>query len=126
MSPSLATGVDLVDVSRFRELSHPIRDRFFRRVFTEEERIEIGVSLERAAGFFAAKEALAKALGCGIGPISWQEIEIQKDNAGKPGLRLSGKALKLSDQIGIVEWSLSISHTKEHAIGLVVGLSGSL
>jgi len=63
MNPGLASGIDLVEISRFRELSPAIRDRFFLRVFTQQERENIRGSFERAAGIFAAKEALAKALG---------------------------------------------------------------
>lgn len=122
MSKSLASGLDMVEIHRFRELNSSIRERFFRRVFTSDERKQITGNPERAAGYFAAKEALAKALGCGIGPVGWQEIEIIKDRLGKPELKLHGQAMELSSQAGIVEWSLSISHTKQNAIAMVIGV----
>jgi len=121
---NLFTGVDLVEVQRFNDLSPSIRGRFFERVFTSVERQAIGDHLERAAGYFAAKEALAKALGCGIGPIKWQEIEVIKDDLGKPHAKLSGKALAISHEKGITEWSLSISHSRQNAIAMVIGLKG--
>lgn len=122
MNRGLTSGVDIVEIDRFRDLNPSIRDRLFQRVFTSGERQEIGDYLERAAGFFAAKEAAAKALGCGIGPVSWQEIEIIKDRLGKPTLMLNGKAMELSVGAGVVEWNLSISHTKHNAIAMVIGV----
>ena len=71
------TGIDLVEIDRFINLNPAVRKRFYRRVFTESELGYIGESFNRAAGIFAAKEAVAKALGCGIGPISWQDIIIR-------------------------------------------------
>lgn len=122
MSKYLTSGLDIVEIQRFRELIPSIRDRFFRRIFTTDERKEIGDNLERAAGYFAAKEALVKALGCGIGPVRWQEIEVVKDRLGKPELILLGKAGELSEEAGIIEWNLSISHTKHNAIAMVIGV----
>lgn len=122
MNPMITTGIDLVEISRFKDLSPAIRERFFQRVFTENERKSIGNSFQRAAGFFAAKEALVKALGCGIGPVSWHEIEVLKDEAGKPELRLLSQAQVVADQAGISAWSVSITHTRDHAIAMVIGI----
>ena len=122
MNRDLATGIDIVEVQRFRDLSPSIRERFFQRVLTAGEREAMAGQFERAAGFFAAKEALSKALGCGIGPISWQEIEILKNEQGKPELKLYGNALKIAVQAGISDWSLSISHTRQNAIAMVIGV----
>lgn len=124
MIQNLFTGIDLVEIQRFSDLAPAIRERFFGRVFTPGERQAIGEHLERAAGFFATKEALAKALGCGIGPINWQEIEVIKDDLGKPKVKLCGEALAISRQLGIIEWSLSISHSRQNAIAMVIGLKG--
>lgn len=81
----IVSGVDLVEVDRLRGKS----DGFMRRVYTPGER-ERAVSTESLAGLWAVKEAVAKALGTGIGAVSFQEIEVLKDANNKPILQLSG------------------------------------
>ncbi len=118
----VASGIDLVEIERFRQLKPEILKRFYERVFTIKELGHIGSSFERAAGLFAAKEAIVKALGCGIGPVSWQEVEIQHQSEGSPVARLQGNAANLAQEKGISEISVSISHTKEHAIAMAVAI----
>ncbi|NSW52879.1 MAG: holo-ACP synthase [Anaerolineae bacterium] len=119
---NLRTGIDLVEISRFGDLREDLRARFIERVFTEAEITLCHGRDERLAGRFAVKEAVAKALGCGIGAVSWQEIEILRGEQGEPLLILHGKAQVLAEELGLVEWSVSISHTHLHAVGLAVGL----
>ena len=90
----IATGIDLVEIARFRQLKPEILARFYQRVFTPGEIAYIGQRFEAAAGIFSAKEAVVKALGCGIGPVSWQEIEIHHNAEGMPQVELHGSALK--------------------------------
>ncbi len=116
----LHSGVDIVEIDRLVELQDAIKPRFLARVFTPEELRLAGGSEGRLAGRFAVKEAVAKALGCGIGRVSWQEIEVLQDQAGKPLLVLHGKALEMSNQLDIQTWSISISHTATLAIGFAV------
>jgi holo-[acyl-carrier protein] synthase len=118
----LRTGIDLVEISRLEQLHPPIRQRFFQRVFTPRELEESQESLPSLAGRFAAKEAVAKALGCGIGPISWQEIEIQRGESGQPVLKLLGNAQRIAEEQGLQTWSISISHTHEHAVSVAVAI----
>ena len=92
-------------------------------MFTPEERVHIGQSLQRAAGIFAAKEAAVKALGCGIGPVSWQEVRVRHNTDGLPLLELQGAAAAMADRLGIRSWSLSITHTHELAAAVTIGLS---
>ena len=120
MSARVLTGIDLVEVSRFRDLNPSIRDRFYARVFSPEERDHICASLQRAAGLFAAKEAAVKALGCGIGPVSWQEVRVRHNPQGLPYLDLVGAAHKLARKLGIASWSLSITHTRDLAAAVAV------
>ncbi len=122
MSARVLSGIDLVEIARFRALNPAIRARFYQRVFTQEERTYAGASLQRAAGLFAAKEAAVKALGCGIGPVSWQEVRVRHDPGGLPSLDLQGAAAALAHKAGITSWSLSITHTKELAAAVAVAL----
>ena len=118
----LRTGVDLVEISRFKHLKPEIRQRFIERIFIPEEIQEFGDSDQRLAAGFAAKEAASKALGCGIGPISWHEISLTHLPNGEPVIQFSGKAAALAAEMGLRQWSISISHSKTHAIAMVVAL----
>ena len=117
---SLRSGIDLIEIARLEGVQPAIRERFLARVFTPQELEDARDSSLHLAGRFAAKEAVAKALGCGIGPVSWQEIEIQRGQAGEPMLVLYGKARQMADELGLTTWSVSISHTKEYALALAV------
>lgn len=112
----IRNGIDLVEISRLRELNPKIRERFVQRVFTAAEIEESGARDASLAGKFSAKEAAAKALGCGIGRVTWQEIEILSDRQGKPILHLHGNASQIAHEQHWSTWSLSISHTKEIAL----------
>jgi len=115
----------MIEISRLDEIQPGIRSRFLQRVFTPIELAECQGNSPSLAGRFAAKEAVAKALGCGIGPISWLEIEIKRAASGEPCLKLFGHAESMAYTMGLTTWSVSISHTREYAIALVVA-SGEL
>jgi holo-[acyl-carrier protein] synthase len=119
MSP-LRSGIDLVEVKRLGLLQEAIRSRFLERVFTPAELEYARNSDLHLAGRFAAKEAVAKALGTGIGPVSWQEIEILNDPGGEPVLYLYGSAKIKADEMGLEQWSVSISHTTDYAVAVAV------
>jgi len=119
-------GVDLVEIDRFENLNAGIKERFFIRVFTQQERNEANNSLQHLAGKFAAKEAAAKALGCGIGIISWQELEILENPQGKPELFLHGNAVQVAMKADWTSWSVSISHTRTLAIAVVTALGDGI
>ncbi|MCC7360016.1 MAG: holo-ACP synthase [Anaerolineales bacterium] len=116
----LRTGVDIIEVSRIDEAILRHGDRFFQRFFTPQELIDAEGRTPALAARFAAKEAVAKALGCGIGDVRWKEIEIVRDGRHSPQLRLHGAAEALARALGLVEWAVSLSHTHEHAMALVV------
>ena len=118
--PSLRSGIDLIEIARLEGVQPAIRERFLARVFTPQELEDGRDSSLHLAGRFAAKEAVAKALGCGIGPVSWQEIEIRRGQAGEPVLVLYGKARQMADDLGLTTWSVSISHTKDYALAMAV------
>lgn len=118
---NLRTGIDLIEINRLSGLKPSVRPRFLKRVFTPRELAEAGDSDIHLAGRFAAKEAVSKALGTGIGQVSWQEIEIQRDKSGEPVLRLHGNAKRLAEAQGLTIWSVSISHSDAYAVALAVG-----
>ena len=120
--PHICTGVDLVEIERFAAAVERHEERFLRRVFTFQELAEVGDSLSSLAARFAAKEAVAKALGTGIGAIRWQEVEILRGPARQPELHLHGEAARLAQAQGLEHWSLSLSHGRDHAIAMVVAL----
>jgi holo-[acyl-carrier protein] synthase len=116
----LRTGVDLVQIQRIAVLLDRYGERFTRRVFTDRELAACRQRPDRLATRFAAKEAVSKALGTGIGRVSWREIEVVNDPAGRPELVLSGQAAELAAELGLREWAISLSHSREQAIAFVV------
>jgi holo-[acyl-carrier protein] synthase len=123
MKIKIKTGIDLVHILRLKELKLPIRERFLKRVFTDFELEEAENNDEILAGKFAAKEAVSKTLGCGIGPVHWHDIEILHDELGQPSLRLGGNAKTLANELKLVDWSVSISHESEYAVAVAIACS---
>ena len=112
----LGTGIDIIEVERIKKAA--AKEGFMERVFTEAERQRLKLGNndpQRIAGAFAAKEAVAKALGTGIGIIEWREIEITHDEKGRPLAVLSGKALRLMKSMGGRMLHVSISHIRDMA-----------
>lgn len=122
----LVSGVDLIEIARMREAIANHKERFLNRIFTARELDENIHKPESLAGRFAAKEAVAKAFGSGIGDVSWKEIEILRAESGQPQLVLHGAADEKAKNLKIVNWSISISHTHDHALAFVVGLSNGV
>jgi holo-[acyl-carrier protein] synthase len=118
----LRTGVDIIEINRLEDVNPAIRERFIRRVFTPLEITLTRGSFASLSGRFAAKEAVSKALGTGIGYVSWQEIEIGRGPAGEPLLALHGRAKQVADHLGLVTWSVSISHGRTHAVAMAVAM----
>jgi holo-[acyl-carrier protein] synthase len=122
----LRTGVDLIEVHRIDEAIVRHGARFFERFFTARELVESGGRTPALAARFAAKEAVAKALGCGIGAVGWKDIEIVRGDLRKPEVRLHGPAAQRAEALGLDAWSLSLSHTHEHAVAVVVAVSDGI
>jgi len=116
----LSVGVDLIEVRRIEEVVARYGTRFLERVFTPGEQAYCQGRSEALAARWAAKEAVAKALGTGMGDVRWREIEIVCDGRGKPHVRLHGAAYALAERMGIQEIAVSLSHTREHAVAFVV------
>lgn len=118
---ALAVGVDVIERARVLSAYARFGSRFLRRVFTDLEIEQAGGRIEKLVGRFAAKEAVSKALGTGIGQIAWREIEIQRMPGGKPAVRLTGRASELARALGLDVFDVSISDTRTHAFAVVVG-----
>lgn len=118
----LATGVDLIEIARIEEVIARHGKHYLERIYTPAELAQCGKRMESLAGRFAAKEAAAKALGCGIGDVSWLEIEVLGDDQNAPVLTLHGAAIKRAEMLGLSTWSVSISHSQSHSVALVVAL----
>ncbi len=118
--PILRTGVDLVDIERFISACSRYQERLLSRLFTPTELSQNHRNMASLAARFAAKEAVVKALGTGIGPVAWQEIEICRGASGEPLLHLYGSALALAVELRLTNWSLSLSHTHNQAIAFVI------
>jgi holo-[acyl-carrier protein] synthase len=116
-------GVDMVEIARVRRLIE--RDRgFAARIFTEREIAYCEAKYSRAqhyAARFTAKEAFFKAMGTGFrGGVGWRDVEVENDELGKPQLRLAAEALAQFHRRGLKRALLSLSHTREAAVALVV------
>jgi len=118
----LRTGVDLIEIARIEEAISRHGEHFLKRVYTSAELELCGKRFESLAGRFAVKEAVAKALGCGIGDVTWKEIEVLMDEQNAPILHLHGNAKQKSSELGLTAWSVSVSHSQSHALAFVVAI----
>lgn len=116
----LACGVDLIRIERIEKAQKRFGERFLNRVFTEAERTYCQGRAASLAARWAGKEAVGKALGCGIGQVSWQEIEILPDERRAPVLYLHGAAAELAEARHLRQWAISLSHEDGQAIAFVV------
>ncbi|MYE25747.1 MAG: holo-[acyl-carrier-protein] synthase [Chloroflexi bacterium] len=117
-------GVDMIECERIANGIERLGERFLNRFFTPGERQDCGGKAYRLAARFAAKEAVAKALGSGIGDIRWVDIEIRTSTKRRPQLTLHGNADKLAKEMGLTEWDISLSHSETLAIAIAVAKSG--
>lgn len=109
-------GTDITEIDRFENLS----EAFLRKIYTDAEICLIGGKANSLAGNFAAKEAVAKALGTGFRGFSPSDIEILRSDAGKPEVNLYGKAAELFKQQGCTVIHVSISHGRQNACAFAV------
>jgi holo-[acyl-carrier protein] synthase len=120
----LGIGVDLVECARIQRSIDRFGDKFLHRVFTDGE-ISYSMSMKfparHLAARFAAKEALSKAFGTGIGKsMGWRDIDIQKKPSGEPFVVLSGHAKELADRRAVRAVWITLSHTDDHAMAQIV------
>ncbi len=115
-------GVDLVDVARFARVLER-RPRIAERLFTEGERREARARPERLAARFAAKEAVLKSVGAGVGAAPWRAIEVVRAESGAPRVVLHGAAHALVRAADVDTLHLSLTHTASTAAAFVVASS---
>ena len=108
-------GVDVTQISRL-EAALERTPALAGRLFTEGER---GAALPSLAGYFAAKEAVAKALG-GPAGVRWTDAQVSHDSRGKPILEVGGALAAVAARLGVTTWHLSISHDAGVCIAMVV------
>ncbi len=116
-------GVDIVEIQRIRRIAERKGSRFFGRVFTKQELsycFEAKDPYPRLASRFAAKEAVLKAMGEGLRKMKWKEIEVSRDNKGKPQVKLSGKANITAQEKGIQRIHISLTHSRDYAAAQAV------
>ncbi len=119
-------GIDVVEVDRIEHSLEQFGERFGERVFTAEERRYCGSQRRPGlhyAARFAAKEAVAKAFGTGIGKdLEWLDMEIRRKASGEPELVLTGAGAAFASARGIVEVKISLTHAKQYAAANAVAL----
>jgi holo-[acyl-carrier protein] synthase len=119
---SLVAGTDLIEIQRIAGVIDRHGERFLHRVFTPDELAGCECRPESLSARWAAKEAVAKALGTGIGQVAFREIEIVQDDCRCPSLRLHGAAEALAADRGLTQWAVSLAHDGGLALAFVVGM----
>jgi holo-[acyl-carrier protein] synthase len=120
----IGLGIDAVDIPRFRAVLAR-RPEMEARLFTPGER-EYAAGLvdptPSLAARFAAKEAVMKALGVGLGAFGWQDVEVVRLEGGQPSLVVRGAAAALASKQGVGKWRISLTHTAALAEAVVAAL----
>ncbi|NPV53495.1 MAG: holo-ACP synthase [Firmicutes bacterium] len=118
-------GVDMIEIGRIAELMVRKGDRLSERVFTPRE-LECARDgrYHGLAARFAAKEAVAKALGTGVRGFGWNEIEIVENPSGAPAVVLHGRAVDVARRLGVGQVFVSLSHCDSYAIAFAIAVGG--
>jgi holo-[acyl-carrier protein] synthase len=120
-------GTDITEIVRIGKMIERHAEKFLNRVYTEGEirycqrRKEY---LQHYAARWAAKEAVMKTLGTGwVRGMSWRDIEVVNDKAGKPHIVVSGGAQEVADRLGITQILITLSHCRAYATATAVAVS---
>jgi len=123
----IATGIDLIECQRIRQVWQRHGDHLLERLLTSAERAYVQSHrdlIPRLAGRFAAKEAILKVLGTGWrGQIAWRDMEILNNPSGMPTVSLTGECARIAAQLGITQILISITHTENFAAATATGVS---
>ncbi|HEX8771709.1 MAG TPA: holo-ACP synthase [Acidimicrobiales bacterium] len=120
----IGIGIDAVEVERFRQILAR-RPAMARRLFTAGERAYGDKAIDgapRLAVRFAAKEAVMKALGVGVGAFGFHDVEVVSAPSGQPSVVLRGRAAALARERGVARWHVSLTHTDSLAQAVAVAL----
>jgi len=121
----LSVGVDIIEIERIEGVLRRHGQRFLQRVYTPAERAYCRGRVSELAARFAAKEAVSKALGTGLRGIAWREMEILGDERGKPLVHLHGRAKARAEELGLCEFAVSLSHSRDYAVAFVVAVKNT-
>ena len=120
----LGIGVDIVETASIQSSLARFGDRFLKRVFTQSERDycdSMPFPARHYGARFAAKEAISKAFGTGIGAqIGWRDIEVTRSETGKPSIQLHGSASALAETLGILDAQISLSHSDNYSVASAI------
>lgn len=120
----LGIGTDIIEVTRIREAYERFGERFLQRVLRPSEVaycLSHKVPAPHLAARFAAKEAISKAFGTGIGQhLGWQDMEILRKESGEPFVVLHGAGAKLLEERGGTKVHITLSHTQSHATAVAI------
>ncbi len=118
----IGIGIDLVDIDRFRrslERTPTMRGRLFTAAELEYVAPKID-PVPSLAARFAAREAVMKALGVGLGAFGFHEVWVERAESGAPSLVIEGRAADLATAAGVTRWHLSLTHSDSTAAAYVV------
>ncbi len=118
----IGIGVDVVDIARFRT-SLRRTPTMRERLFTEAELAYVAPQSDPVpslAARFAAREAVMKSLGLGLGAFGFHEVWVERADSGAPFLQVVGRAAELADAAGVARWHLSLTHSDLVAVAYVV------
>ncbi len=119
----ICLGIDIIEIQRVRQAFLTWGDRFLCRIYTAREMALYGNRIESLAVRFAGKEAVFKALSQPGLYFSWQDVEILSEVNGRPKVKLYGGALKRVNELGLDSLEISLSHSRENAVAMVIGIS---
>ncbi len=114
-------GVDIIEITRIKRAMTRWRKSFLERIYTAPELSLYGKKPASLAVRFAGKEAVMKALGTPGKGVSWREIEILADSSGHPLVNLYGKVQNQANSLGLDSLVISLSHSREYAVAMVIG-----
>ena len=116
-------GTDIIEIARIRHTLERWGERFLNRVYTKSEQAMYKHRAHSLAACFAGKEAVMKVLGTGARGVAWREIETLHHRSGKPYIILHSRAQKEADKLGIKEIDISLSHSREYATAVAIGVT---